>query len=86
MTRRLSAAETVLRDLGIVEPEEIDVEAIAWHLSAKVRYRSLHSCEARLVGRGIAPSSASTIGRILGAGGSRSAMSSATGSITAVAA
>ena len=51
MTRRLTVAETVLRDLGITEPEEIDVEAIAWHLGAKVRYRPLESCEARLLGR-----------------------------------
>jgi len=51
MTRRLTVAEAVLRDLGIAEPEEIDIEAIAWHLGAKVRYRTLHSCEARLIGR-----------------------------------
>lgn len=52
MTRRLTMAESVLRDLGIAEPEDIDVEAIAWHLGAKVRYRELYSCEARIVGRG----------------------------------
>jgi len=52
MLRRLTSAEQVLQDLGVAEPEEIDLEAIAWYLGAQVRYRALHSCEARLIGRG----------------------------------
>lgn len=52
MPRRRTLPEVVLQELGIAEPEEIDVEAVAWHLGAKVRYRGLHSCEARIVGRG----------------------------------
>lgn len=50
MTMATSPAEQVLRDLGISAPEDIDVEAIAWHMGAKVKYRSLNSCEARIVG------------------------------------
>lgn len=49
---RPSIAEALLRDLGVTEPEDIDVEAIAWYLGAKVRYRELQSCEARIIGRG----------------------------------
>ena len=52
MMRRLTIAEMVLTDLGITEPEEIDIEVIAWYLGAKVRSRELHSCEARIIGRG----------------------------------
>ncbi len=52
MSRRLTLAEQVLHHLGVADPEEIDLEAIAWHLGAQIRYRALHSCEARLIGRG----------------------------------
>lgn len=52
MSRSVAPAERVLRDLGIVKPEDIDLEVIAWHLGAKVKYRPLNSCEARIVGRG----------------------------------
>jgi hypothetical protein len=48
----LSPAELVLRELGITEPSEIDLEAIAWTLGARVRYRPLDGCEARIVGNG----------------------------------
>ena len=34
-------AEVVLKRLGISEPHEIDLEAIAWHLGARIRYRPL---------------------------------------------
>jgi Zn-dependent peptidase ImmA (M78 family) len=43
-------AEYILKELGITDPREIDVEAIAWHLGARVRYDSLQDCEARIVG------------------------------------
>ncbi|WFU79938.1 ImmA/IrrE family metallo-endopeptidase [Bradyrhizobium sp. CIAT3101] len=43
-------AEHLLKSLGVSEPEEIDVEAIAWHLGATVRYAPLEGCEARIIG------------------------------------
>jgi hypothetical protein len=43
-------AEQILRELGVTDPNEIDVEAIAWHLGAKVKYGLLTNCEARIVG------------------------------------
>lgn len=45
-------AEVVLKRLGVTEPREIDVEAIAWYLGARVRYRPLDTCEARIIGAG----------------------------------
>lgn len=51
MNRRLTHAERVLQDFGIEQPDEIDLEAIAWRLGALVKYKPLHSCEARIVGR-----------------------------------
>ena len=50
MRRGTGPAEKVLRDLGILRPEDIDLEVIAWQLGAKVKYRPLKSCEARIVG------------------------------------
>lgn len=47
----VSHAEHVLQELGIAEPKDIDVEVIAWHLGAKVKFRALSDCEARIVGR-----------------------------------
>jgi hypothetical protein len=38
--------------LGITEPGEIDLEAVAWHMGARVRYRVLDRCEARIIGAG----------------------------------
>ena len=48
---RLSPAEILLQDLGVTEPSEIDLEAIAFHVNARVRYRPLDGCEARIIGR-----------------------------------
>lgn len=48
---RLTPAERLLQELGITEPQEIDLEAIAFHLGARVRYRRLEGCEARIIGR-----------------------------------
>ena len=42
--------ERLLHSFGIRRPDEIDLEAIAWELGAKVRVRTLSTCEARLVG------------------------------------
>lgn len=47
-----SAPEKLLRSLGCRTPEDIDLEALAWSLGAKVKYRSLKSCEARICGHG----------------------------------
>ena len=48
---RLTPAERLLQELGITEPTEINLEAIAFHLGARVRYRKLEGCEARIIGR-----------------------------------
>ena len=49
--RRITPAERLLQELGITEPKEIDLEAIAFHLGARVRFRRLEGCEARIIGR-----------------------------------
>ena len=46
----ISPAETLLQELGVTEPSEIDLEAIAFYVNAHIRYRSLDGCEARIVG------------------------------------
>lgn len=48
----LTAAERLLKKLGITEPDEIDLEAIAFSVGAVIRYRALDGCEARIVGYG----------------------------------
>lgn len=48
----LSPPERVLQQLGVTEPDDIDLEAIAWTLGAEVRYRQLDGCEARIIGCG----------------------------------
>lgn len=48
----MTPAETLLRELGITEPDEIDLEAIAYHVGARVRTRPLCGCEAHIVGFG----------------------------------
>lgn len=49
---RLTVAEQLLHELGITEPEEIDLDAIAWHVGAAVKRRILDGCEARIIGNG----------------------------------
>ena len=46
----LSPAERLLQELGITEPDEIDLEAIAYYVNVRVKYRSLDGCEARIMG------------------------------------
>ncbi len=46
------AATQVLEDLGINSPEDIDIEAIAFHCGAVIKYRPLSGCAARIVGNG----------------------------------
>ena len=43
-------APDLLRELGISEPKEIDVAAIAYHCGAMVIERPLSGCEARIIG------------------------------------
>lgn len=42
--------DRVIDELGITEPHEIDIEAIAWHLGAKVKYCQVDGCEACILG------------------------------------
>lgn len=50
--RKLTSAERLLqRSYGVTKPREIDLEAIAFDQGAKVKYRELDGCEARIVGR-----------------------------------
>jgi hypothetical protein len=44
--------DQLLKELGITAPDEIDIEAIAFHCGATVRHRSLTGCAARIVGNG----------------------------------
>jgi hypothetical protein len=48
----LTRAERLLQELGVTEPRDIDLEAIAHYLGARVRYRPLDGCDARIVGVG----------------------------------
>ena len=43
-------AERMLLDLGITEPKDIDLDAIAWTRGAVVNYRPIDNCEATIVG------------------------------------
>jgi IrrE N-terminal-like domain len=45
-----SPAELLLKRLGVTEPEEIDLGAIAWELGVRIKCRPLNACEARIVG------------------------------------
>jgi hypothetical protein len=47
---RDTPAELILKQLGVTDPAEIDLEAIAWDQGARIRYRPLVQCEARSVG------------------------------------
>ena len=57
----LTEAEQLLQELGITEPEEIDLEAIAYYVGATIKRRPLDGCEARIVGSDIKPLSLSTL-------------------------
>lgn len=48
--KALSDAEQHLIQYGISEPGQIDLETIAWTMGAKVRFRQLESCEAKITG------------------------------------
>jgi len=49
---KLSPAERILWGLGITDPSDIDLDAIAFHLGATIKRKRLDGCEARLVGSG----------------------------------
>ena len=49
---RVGVAEHLLQELGVTTPAEIDLEAIAHYLGARVRFDQLHGCEARIIGTG----------------------------------
>jgi len=46
----VTPAERLLQALGVTEPSEIDLEAIAYDAGARIRYRPLEGCEACIVG------------------------------------
>lgn len=48
----LKPAEIVLFDLGVTDPKEIDVEAIAYAQGLRIRYRPLESCDACIMAVG----------------------------------
>lgn len=48
----LRPAERHLKELGIRKPSQINLEAIAFHAGALVKYRPLNGCEARILGVG----------------------------------
>lgn len=48
----MTPAEALLQELGITEPGEIDLRAIAYHVGARVRFRALCGCEAHIIGSG----------------------------------
>ena len=50
MTKRFGSADQLIEELGIAEPNEIDIEAIAQYCGATIVYESLKGCEARILG------------------------------------
>lgn len=48
----MSPAEALLQELGITDPQEIDLEAIAWHVGVRIKICDLDGCEARITGHG----------------------------------
>lgn len=50
--RTIRDPEELLREFGVSRPDQIDLEAIAWTQNARVQYRHLHGCEARIIGAG----------------------------------
>lgn len=50
MLRIVQTPEQILAELGIREPDDLDIEAIAEYCGATIRYRPLSGCEARIIG------------------------------------
>jgi Zn-dependent peptidase ImmA (M78 family) len=49
-TNEVTPAERMLLDLGIAQPKDINLDAIAWTQGAVVNYRPIDNCEATIVG------------------------------------
>lgn len=47
-----SPAEALLQKYGITDPQEIDLEVLAFAAGARVKYRQMKACEARITGIG----------------------------------
>src|SRR6202167_2144334 len=47
---RVTPAERLLMSLGVSSPKEIDLEAIAWHVGALVKYRHMDHADATIIG------------------------------------
>jgi hypothetical protein len=50
MTTPRMSADKIVKELGISEPRDIDIEAIAQYCGATIVYERLTGCEARIVG------------------------------------
>lgn len=50
MSSSTQKPEEILADLGIKEPDDLDIEAIAEYCGATIRYKPLYGCEARIIG------------------------------------
>lgn len=50
MSSSTQKPEEILADLGIKEPDDLDIEAIAEFCGATIRYKPLYGCEARIIG------------------------------------
>ena len=48
--KRLSPTDNLLKDLGVTAAKDIDIEAIAYHVEAVIKYRPLNGCEGRIIG------------------------------------
>lgn len=46
----LSPAEVLLKKYGIAKPRDIDLEVLAYTVGAKVKFKQMESCEARITG------------------------------------
>jgi hypothetical protein len=46
------AADALLKELGVSEPKEINIEAVAQYCGATILYEPLEGCAARLIGHG----------------------------------
>lgn len=52
MPSRYRSPQSLFKELGISEPRDIRIEAIAQHCKASVRYKHLEGCQARIIGYG----------------------------------
>src|SRR5215471_9902800 len=50
MTCGSQSPEQILEELGIREPEDLDIEAISEYCGATINYKALEGCEARILG------------------------------------